>query len=272
MADRKNLLMLLGVAFGVAILATALFYGLVANQFSKAMEARTEVVVVAKRDLGPGEVIGAADVGTVPRHEADPLADGFRSIEDVTGLVVVTPVRQGEVLERGKLASKESAHGAALGIPAGLRAVSVHVADSTGVVKLLQPGHRVDVQIVSEVRNRRQVRQVKLRTVLQDLEVLRVEPEPEASEGRPVLPVVTLLATPEEADVLAVADAAARVRLLLRHPLDSEITERREIELTTVFRRPPAPRGRAQARSGRSPAAGEAGGEAVAAARLPTGN
>jgi len=270
MADKKNLLMLLGVAFAVAILATALFYGLVANQFSKAMEVRSETIVVAARDLGPGEVIGEQDVGTVPRHEADPLVEGFRNAADVVGLVVVTPIAQGEVLERRKVASKESAHGAALGIPAGLRAVSVHVADSTGVVELLQPGHRVDVQIVSEVPARgRSRRQVRLRTVLQDLEVLRVEPEPEASEGRPVLPVVTLLATPEEADVLAVADAAARVRLLLRHPLDDEITERGEVQLTSVFRRPPAPRGREQARG--SAGGKAASGEVMTAARLPAG-
>ncbi len=268
MADKKNLLMLLGVAFAVAILATGLFYGLVATQFSKAMVARSEVVVVAKRDLAPGEVVSAEDIGTTPRSEADPLVEGFRDPKDVIGLVVVTPVAQGEVLERRKLASKESAHGAALGIPAGLRAVSVHAADSTGVVKLLQPGHRVDVQIVSRARNR----QVKLRTVLQDLEVLRVEPEPEASEGRPVLPVVTLLASPEEADVLAVADAAARVRLLLRHPLDDEITDRGEVQLTSVFRRPPPPRVREQARrgAGRTGAAG-APGKVMTAARRPAG-
>ncbi len=264
MAEKKNLLILLGVAFVVAILATGLFYGLVVNQFSKAVAVRSEMVVIAKRDLGPGEVVAASDVTTAPRSEVDPLVDGFSSVADVTGLIVVTPVAKGEPLERRRLASRESVHGAALGIPPGMRAVSVHVADSTGVVQLLQPGHRVDVQIVSRTPHRRGV---KLRTALQDLEVLRVEPEPEASEGRPVLPVVTLLATPEEADVLAVADAAARVRLLLRHPLDEEITERREVELTTVFQRPPAPRSRQQARR-RTRESDERQGEVMTAARM----
>jgi Flp pilus assembly protein CpaB len=75
--------------------------------------------------------------------------------------------------------------------------------------------------------------------MLQNLVVLRIEEEPEASEGRPVLPVVTLLATPEEADALAVADAEARIRLLMRHPLDDELTERQSVALEGVFRNPP---------------------------------
>ncbi len=235
MNNKKNLITLLAVAFVVAVLATALFYGLVVNKLSDAAQANRDQVALAVRDLAPGERLGADAVKWAPRSEVDVLVDGFHSAEELAGLAVAMPIREGEVIERRMLVSEDSRAGAALGISPGLRAVSVHVADSTGLVQLMGPGHRVDVQVVTEDRRGN----IVLRTILQNLEVLRVEAEPEASEGRPMLPVVTLLATPEEADAVAMADAAARMRLLLRHPLDSELTKRPALALSEVLSNPP---------------------------------
>jgi Flp pilus assembly protein CpaB len=235
MDNKKNLISLLAIAFVVAVLATALFYGLVVNKLNDAAEANRDQVAVAARDLAPGERIAPDDVKWVSRSDVDALVDGVHSERELLGLSVGMPVREGEALERRALVAENSKRGAALGIAPGLRAVSVHVADSTGLVQLMNAGHRVDVQLVSE--NGRGT--TTLRTILQNLEVLRVEKEAEASENRPVLPVVTLLATPEEADALAMADAAARIRLLLRHPLDTELTERSTLALAEVLSNPP---------------------------------
>ena len=125
-----------------------------------------------------------------------------------------------------------------MGVPPGYRAVSIHVADSTGVVRMLHKGHRVDAQVMYD-QNSTTGQATRLRTVLQDLEVLRVESEPESSEGRPVLPVVTLLARPVEADALGLADTAARIRLLLRHPLDRELTKRESMAIAGLVKNPP---------------------------------
>jgi len=237
MTNKKNLITLLGIAFVVAIIATGLFYGLVVNKLDNAAKVQDSVVVAA-RELKPGDVLAPGDVKLVPRTTVDALAGGFNSTAQMAGLVVMVSVGAGTPLERNMLASKDSRRGAALGIPPGLRAVSVHVADSTGVVHMLQPGHRVDVQVVTNGKSRGTK---TLRTVLQDLEVLRVEEKPEASEGRPMLPVVTLLATPAAADALGVADAAARIRLVLRHPLDDRITKRASVALAAVLKNPPKP-------------------------------
>ncbi len=242
MTSKKNLITLLGVAFVVAIIATGLFYGLVVNRLNDAAMASRDTVVVAARSLAPGRVLSAQDLVVQRSSEVDSLVNGFASPERLTGLVVLSPIGEGEPIERTAVASETSSRGAALGVPAGMRAVSVHVADSTGVVQLLQGGQRVDAQVVSQ---RGGNGLITVRTVLQNLEVLRVEEEAEASEGRPMLPVVTLLATPEEADALAVADAEARIRLLLRHPLDPEITARESVQLSEILRNPPKqePRG-----------------------------
>lgn len=239
MASKKNLVTLLGIALVVAIIATGLFYGLVVGKLNSAAVTEQAKVVVAARDLEPGTVLRVEDLDLAPRSEVDSLVEGFGSLEEVTGLVVVAPIYSDQPLVRESLAGKDSPRGGALGIPPGLRAVSIHVTDSAGVVRLLRAGHRVDAQIVQSAGVSRGGGP-SLRTVLQDIEVLGVEPEPEATPGRPALPVVTLVATPEEADVLAVADTAARIRLLLRHPLDTELTQRRPVDLGGVFADPPA--------------------------------
>lgn len=238
MGTKKNLVMLLGIAFVVAIVATGLFYGLVVGKLNATAEARHDVVVVAAKDLRAGTVLAPADVKLVSRTSVDALVDGFGDPAAVAGLVVMQDTASGEPLGRESLVSKQSSHGAAMGVPPGYRAVSIHVTDSTGVVRMLHKGHHVDAQVMYDT-NTSTGQATRLRTVLQDLEVLRVESEPESSEGRPVLPVVTLLARPVEADALGLADAAARIRLVLRHPLDRELTEREPMAIAALVKNPP---------------------------------
>ena len=64
------------------------------------------------------------------------------------------------------------------------------------------------------------MREPELRTILEGVPVLAVNPQPEASSQGANLPAVTLLTNPADADVLALADSGARVRLALRNPLD----------------------------------------------------
>src|SRR5258708_13206514 len=99
-----------------------------------------------------------------------------------------------------------------------MRAVSVHVTDSTGVLALLHAGQKVDVQVVLARLNG----EVSVRTAIEDLRILSITPTPELTSQGHSLPVVTLLAKPQEADILALGDAGARVRLTLRNPLDEE--------------------------------------------------
>ena len=238
---KKNLVTLLGVAFVVAIMATGLFYGLIVSRLNQNSAAQTLPIVVAARDLEPGTVLKPSDVKLAQRDSGDALVEGFSSDSRVTGLTLMEKVPVDQPIAREILVSKESSRGAALGIPPGLRAISVHVADSTGVVELLQPGYHVDAQLVHTEGNR-QGSTTTLRTVLQNLEVLKVEDQLETKPGQRPLPVVTLLAYPDEADVLGLADAAAQIRLILRHPLDDEMTQRSRVALAGIMQKTMSPK------------------------------
>jgi Flp pilus assembly protein CpaB len=129
------------------------------------------------------------------------------------------------------LASEQSGGGA--GVPAGMRAISVHVTDSTGVLALLRSGQTVDVQVVV---GRGNAGGTEIRTALENLKVLSVITTPEQGSQGQNLPVVTLLAKPAQADMLALADSGARVRLTLRNPLDEETRSHGTLSLDSIMR------------------------------------
>jgi Flp pilus assembly protein CpaB len=146
-------------------------------------------------------------------------------------------IAPGEPIVSSRLANKRN--GGGLGIPSGMRAVSVQVSDSSGVVALLKPGLRVDVQAVYSRSGANQ--DAEIRTVLENIEVLKINPAAEPAPGRPALPVATLLVTPAEADTVGLADAVARVRLVLRNPLDQDKVQRSTIGVAGLMRGSAAP-------------------------------
>ena len=227
---KSNLLKLLGIALVVAILSTGIFYGLFVNKLSSSTGSG-KTLVVAATALKAGTQLHAADVKTVP-WPAETLPKGaFEKVEQVLGNTVFDAIGEGEPVMASRLASDKPGMGS--GIPAGMRAVSVHVTDSAGVLSLVHSGQKVDVQVV--VTHREQNNAVEVRTALEDLSVLSVQQSEQSSQGAN-LPVVTLLAKPAEADVLAAADSGARVRLTLRNPLDDETRPRPPLTLDTVMR------------------------------------
>ena len=227
---KNNLVTLAGIALVVAIVSTFIFYGLFVNKLSSSTGGKS--LVVAAKELKAGTILAVADVKLIP-WPAPALPNGaFESVDQVTGKVVFDGVAQDEPLLESRLASSHFAGGVT--IPAGMRAVSVHVTDSTGILSLLRSGHRVDVQVVRKSTGSGPGADV--RTALQNLQVLSVIPQVEESSQGFRLPVVTLLAKPNEADVLAAADSGARVRLTLRNPLDEESKTRGMLSLDAVMR------------------------------------
>jgi pilus assembly protein CpaB len=225
---KNNLLKLLGIAFVVAIISTGIFYGLFVNKLSSNTGGR--MMVIAARPLKPGTVLQATDLKTVLWPNEKLPIGSYDKVDPIIGNTVYDTIGADEPVLSGRLANSQSGGGA--GVPSGMRAVSVHVTDSTGVLALLRAGQKVDVQVVTG----RAPNELVARTVLEDLKVLSVNPQAEQTSQAQNLPVVTLLAKPAEADVLALTDSGARVRLALRNPLDDDLRNRAPLSLDTVMR------------------------------------
>ena len=227
---KRNLLPLAGIAVVVALISTAVFYSLVAGKLSgPAGSGRT--VVVAARRIGKGAAVSLEDLKAV-HWTGQPPKGAFDSSADLAGMTALDDIPANEPVTEARVASADSGAGAALGVPKGMRAMSVMVADSAGVLPLLRQGHKVDLQAVL-IRGAGS--DVEVRTVLENIEVLGVHPDPVEMPGRPALPVVTVLVRPSEADLLAAADAGAKVRVALRNPLDGERGARGSVTLSGVM-------------------------------------
>jgi pilus assembly protein CpaB len=228
---KNHFLKLLGIALVVAIVATGIVYGLFVGKMSSSTGSG-KTVVVAARALKVGTQLQTADVKTIPWPAPD-LPQGFYgAVDQVVGTTVFDPIGEGEPVMASRIASKLSGGGA--GVPTGMRAVSIHVTDSSGVLALLRSGQKVDAQVV--VHWKEGPDGTEVRTALEDLMVLSIQAQNEMSSQGATLPVVTLLAKPAEADVLAAADSGARVRLILRNPLDDATRSRPPLSLNAVMR------------------------------------
>jgi Flp pilus assembly protein CpaB len=248
---KKNLPSLVVIAAVVAIIATGIFYGLISGTLKNNTQAvPQEVIVVAARNLASGALLRSEDLKTASWSGTASMPGSFSAVENVAGATLIASVQENEPLTEARIASSKA--GGGVSIPEGMRAVSVHVTDSTGIVNVLKPGHRVDVQVVSS----RGGAEPELRTALQNMQVLSANTQPEQAAGRFPAPVVTLLATPAEADMLGIADSAARIRLLLRNPLDGAFSPAANISLAGLFQVPAARASRAPAVSHASSSGG----------------
>ncbi len=228
---KRNLVPLLGIAFVVAVASTGIFYGLFVGKLKSSAPVATSNLVVAARALKAGTVLASEDLKAVPWAGEKTPYGTFGDPRKLVGNTVLGPVAEGEPLLSERIAGKEGSSDGS-GVPRGFRAVSVHVSDSTGVLAILRPGNKVDVQVVTP-----KATDPEARTVLQDLTVLSVSTTPElAAQNGVSAPVVTLLAKPAEVDILALADAAARVRLTLRNSTDSEKVRTGYLALTSLLR------------------------------------
>jgi Flp pilus assembly protein CpaB len=225
---KDNMGKLLGVALVVAIICTGLFYMLFAM---KANSQSGTTIVVAAKALKAGMVLTPADLKTIawPVPQLPPGA--HRDPQEIVGNTVFDPMAQDEPVLSARLATQQSGGGA--GVPVGMRAVSIHLTDSSGVLSLLRGGQRVDVQVVTARGTKPD--ETEVRTALENLAVLSVTLQPEQSSQGPDLPVVTLLAKPADVDVLAAADSGGRVRLSLRNPLDQATHNRTSVSLGSVI-------------------------------------
>jgi Flp pilus assembly protein CpaB len=224
---KRNMVPLLGIAFVVAIISTGVFYGLFAGRLrSASADVPGQTILVAARDLDRGTVVQAKDMRRSQLKGT--LRGSFSKPEELEGATLLASAKENEPLIEDRLALRVPKTGAATGsVPPGMRAVSIRVAESDGILPLLHPTARIDVQAVLDKNN-----VVQLRTVLQNVEVLAVGAP---GANRSPLTVVTVLTRAQDADALALADAGAQIRLALRNPLDEGVSPRRSMALGSVF-------------------------------------
>ena len=116
-----------------------------------------------------------------------PPKDAILKTDLAVGRGVVTPIYSGEPVIEKRLAPVGSGGGLAATIPAGMRACAVKVDEVVGVAGFVVPGMHVDVLISGGMPGDVTASGTKVRTLLQNIEVLSAGKNFQRdNEGKPV--------------------------------------------------------------------------------------
>ncbi len=234
-------LVVLTVAVLVAGLASLAVYRAIRNIPVRQVEVAQVQVAVAARPISVGTLITPDMVKLVGWPAASPVAGAFSAVDVVASRGAIVSIAENEPITEAKLASRESGAGMAPTIPPGMRAMSVKVDEVVGVAGFVVPGTRVDVLATLSGDK------AMTRTVVGNVLVLtagtRYDQDETRKDAKPIpTTVVTLAVLPADAERVALAQSSGKIMLALRNPLDSEPTETKGIQLTSLFEAPePAP-------------------------------
>lgn len=219
----RRLVTILLTAFVIAGLCSYLVLRIVGHRMSSPV-VKTTTVVAASIDLPVGTTITSRDLGSTQIAGAVPPGV-FTKKSEVLGRGVISPIYKGEPIVKNRLAAKGAGGGLAATIPRGMRACAVRVDDVVGVAGFVTPGKRVDVLISGNPPgNNTASSGPEVSTLLQNIEVLSAGTNIQKdANGKPEqVPVVNLLVTPKQAEMLSLASQQTHIQLVLRNPLDTK--------------------------------------------------
>jgi pilus assembly protein CpaB len=244
----RRFLTVLGVSLVFALVISSIFYRMsaLAGGGGPKTEPDMQDVVMAAKPLPVGVTIKPDDIKLAKIPVSAFPKGGFSKAEEVIDRPVISNVLLDEPVLEGRLAARGSGLGLAPIIPVGMRAVSVRVNEVVGVAGFVLPGMHVDVLVTGRPPGDGNLTMTT--TVLQDITVLSagqtVQPDP---RGQAInAPVVTLLVSPEHAEVLTLAGNEAKIQLVLRNGSDNGVTATPGRRLHELYRGSKAPPRRAE--------------------------
>ena len=235
----RRFLTVLGISLVFALVVSSIFYQVSARGTTTAKRPEkvdVKDVVVAVKPLGVGVNVKPDDV-KVMKVPIDQFPKGaFSKVDDVLDRAVISNILLDEPVLDGRLASRGAGFGLAPMIPNGMRAVTVKVNEVVGVAGFVLPGMRVDVLVTGKPPGSDGMMTT---TALQNMVVLSAGQtmQPDA-RGQAINAVtVTLLATPDQAEVLTLAGNEGRIQLVLRNGGDQGIQKTAGRDIAELFGR-----------------------------------
>jgi len=223
----KRFIWVLIFVAGVALaISTALYKALMSHQQAPQVVQATVKIAVAAKDLDVGAVIKEDDVKL--EDWTGPFPEGSSSRpQELLGRGVMIAIMNKEPIIEKRLAPKGAGGGFSVLIPPGMRAVPLRVNEVAGVAGFVVAGMHVDVLISGNAPGSDNRQGTVTKTLMQDVEVLSAGQDfKKDPEGKPVVvQVITVLATPEQAETLSLASAQTTVQLALRNPMDKAISK-----------------------------------------------
>jgi pilus assembly protein CpaB len=240
----RRVLIIVSCALVLSVCASYLVYRAVGTRVTAGKAPPTVKLVVAARNLAAGTLIQDSDLKIAAWFGPPPAGAIFRR-DAIGNRAVVSSIYEGELVTENRLAPIGSGGGLAATIPPGMRACAVKVNEVVGVAGFVVPGMRVDVLITGLPPGGNALDGPKVRTLLQNIQVLSAgENFQRDREGKPEqAQVVNLLVTPVEAEILSLASNETHIQLVLRNPMDTQVSGLPGLIMSDLFggARAPAP-------------------------------
>lgn len=237
--------LILALLFGVSVAGGS---QLMKMQLTATPDQQLSEVIVLLQDVPRGKTL-KSEMLSKKNYQANALPYGvIGTMEDAVGRVSTVALRKG-VLFENSLAPKGSLAGLQGMIPEGMRAFTVRTPNvASGLAGLVQPGDRVDVLLtVDDDHEAEDSGGAAVVTLLRDIEVLAVDqvldgsaPPPTTSKTKTravatvaAIKSVTLIATPNDAMRLSLAQTKGTLQLSLRSPGDEPVDDSTEVRAIT---------------------------------------
>src|ERR1019366_7496141 len=221
----RRISIIVSCALVLSMCASYLVYRAVGSRGAAAKAPPGVELVVAARDLAVGTLIKDADL-RIAAWFGPPPAGAVLKRDALRNRGVLSEIYDGELVTEARLAPIGSGGGLAATIPPGMRACAVKVNEVVGVAGFVVPGMRVDVLITGLPLGGNPLDGPKVRTLLQNIQVLSGGVNfLQDREGKPEqAQVVNLLVTPAQAEILSLASNETHIQLVLRNPMDTQIS------------------------------------------------
>lgn len=234
--DTRKIMLIVGalvIAIGAAFGVNQMMRGASAPPARAAAAPAIDgpMILVATRQLPVGTIIGPDSFRFQPWPkelvEKAYFMKEKTDVQTLVGTVVRYPITAGQPLTQGALVHPDDRGFLAAALGPGMRAVTVKVSQEQGVAGFVFPGDRVDVllaqtiQIDNEKSTYPDKQLFTAETIVRNVRVLATDQRYDAEDETGKTPVrtfgsVTLEATPEIAERIAVAESMGRLSLALR--------------------------------------------------------
>jgi len=219
---RITLIVAVVLALGTGILTLRYLGGINQQAQTQQQAVLLKPIVIAARNIAKGEKI-VPDMLTKtqrPANEVEP--DALGDPAQTKGDIAMVTIAAGSTITQTKV-GQPAELGITVRLKPGMRAVSIPVDRVKSVSNLVQPGDHVDV--MASVAKGPGV-PPRTYTIIRGATVLAINSQLEQSGATPspdsgAVSTVTLGVTPQQADLLTVADLNTTLRLALRSPQEA---------------------------------------------------
>lgn len=182
-------------------------------------------VLTAVTDIGAGVRLSETNVEFREWPTANVPEGAVTSIEAYEERALVIPATAGDFILESKLGEKGE-FGAAVSIPKGMRVKTIAVTDTTTHSGMLMPADRVDILVTFKARSERDGMVTVTKTLIENVEVFAADnrrsmKNDDTQDAKSK--TISMLVTPEQAEVLTLAGSKGSLDLVLRPKGDHEV-------------------------------------------------